>query len=94
MDNLALESSLKSGLISADGSAPGEIHYTFSVSSANKSEPGAMGLVNTRFAVSSLEGRDTMANASSKREWRDNTEVVGTIVNFLKQFDYASGIRV
>ena len=95
MQNLALESKLQTALVGADGSVPGETHYSFSVSGANKSGyGGAIGIVKSDFVVSSLEGWDTSPNASSKRVWRDNTEVVGTIVNFLKNFDYASGIRV
>lgn len=95
MQNLALESSLRSSMVGADGSVPAEVHYSFSVSGANKSEPGgAIGIVKTNFVVSSLEGWDTHPNVSSKRVWRDSTEVTGTIVNFLKHFDYASGIQV
>ncbi|PKL59813.1 MAG: hypothetical protein CVV33_05915 [Methanomicrobiales archaeon HGW-Methanomicrobiales-4] len=95
MQNLALESSLHSALVGSDGSMPAEVHYSFSVSGANKSESGgAIGIVKTNFVVSSLEGWDIHPNVSSKHEWRDSTEVTGTIVNFLKNFDYASGIRV
>ncbi|MFH0966668.1 MAG: hypothetical protein V1862_03160 [Methanobacteriota archaeon] len=95
MQNLALESSLHSALVGADGLVPAEVHYSFSVSAANKSESaGAIGIVKTNFVGSSLEGRDTELNASSKHEWKDSTEVTGTIVNFLKNFDYGSGIRV
>jgi hypothetical protein len=95
MQNLALESSLRSALVGADESVPGVVHYTFSASGANKSEGGgAVGNLKTSFFVSSLEGRDKELNESSIREWRDSTEVTGTIVNFLKNFDYASGIQV
>ena len=95
MQNLALESKLRSTVVGEDGSVPGEVHYMFSVSGANKSEPGgAQGIVKTDFVVSSLEGWDIQPNVSSQSTWRDSTEVAGTIVNFLKNFDYESGIRV
>jgi len=95
MRDVAIESSLRSALVGADGSVPGEVHYSFSVSALNKSEQSsASGIVRTEFFVSSLEGRGADGNISSERIWRDETEVSGTIVNFWKNFDYASGIRI
>lgn len=94
MQSAALESSLRTSLIGADGSFP-EVKYTFSLSSVNKSAPGgAIGSARTEFVVTSLEGRNTYLNTSSERIWRDRTEVTGTITNFLKNFDYTSGIRI
>lgn len=95
MQEVALESSLRSSLVSEDGSIPAEVHYSFSISGMNGSAyGGAVGSVKTEFIASSLEGRDSLLNASSERVWRDTAEVSGTIVNFRKNFDYASGIRV
>jgi hypothetical protein len=95
VENAAIESSLRSSLIGEDGSVPGVVKYTFSMSAANKSAPGgAVGSARTEFVVTSLEGRNSETNASSERVWRDRTEVTGTIVNLLKNFDYTSGIRI
>lgn len=95
IENAAIESSLRSSLVGDDGSIPGAVHYTFSISAANKSASGgAIGSARTEFVVSSLEGRDTNLNASSERIWRDQTAVTGTIMNLLKNFDYTSGIRI
>ena len=94
MQSVAYESKLRSSLVGQAGS-PGEVHYSVSISGVNGSaEGGAVGTARTRFVVASLEGRDTLLNASSEREWRDSTEVTGTIVNFRKTFDYGSGIRL
>lgn len=95
MQTGALESSLRSSLVGVDGSAPGVVHYSFSISGVNGSAyGGAVGTAKTEFVISSLEGRDTLLNISSERTWKDSTEVTGTIVNFRKNFDYTSGIRL
>ena len=95
MHQVALSSSLRSSLIGADESVPGEVHYSVSISGINGSAyGGAVGTAKTEFIVSSLEGRDTLLNGSAERVWRDSTEIYGTIVNFRKNFDYASGIQV
>jgi hypothetical protein len=94
MRDVALESSLKSAFIRADGSGPGEVHYSFSISAVNKSAEGAVGIARTEFAISTWEGRDLDTNVSSTREWKDKTQVSGTIVNFRKNFDYASGLYI
>ncbi len=92
---MAYESRLSSSLVGGDGSSPAEVHYSVSISGVNGSAyGGAVGSARTNFRVSSLEGRDTQLNASSEREWRDSTEVTGIIVNFRKNFDYLSGLRL
>jgi hypothetical protein len=93
MENLSYASSVRSTLIGADGSVPGEVHYSFSIKGTNSSA-GALGFARSEFLVSSLEGRDTGSNLSSERFWKDVTEVSGTIVNFRKNFDYTSGLRL
>ena len=95
MHQVALSSKLRSSLTGADESIPGEVHYSVSISGINGSAyGGAVGTAKTEFIVSTLEGRDTLLNESSERVWRDSTEISGTIVNFRKNFDYASGIQV
>ena len=95
MQEVALESSLRSSLVSADGSGPGEVHYMVSISGINGSAAGgAVGSAKTALAVSILEGRDTLLNHSAAHEWKDTTEVHGTIANLRKTFDYSSGIRL
>lgn len=95
MQEVAYESKLRSSLVGEDGSVPGEVHYSVSISGINGSASGgAIGTARTNFVVSSLEGRDTLLNTSSERVWRDSTEVSGTIHNFRKNFDYLSGIRI
>lgn len=92
---MAYESKLSSSLIGKDGSSPAQVHYSVSISGVNGSAyGGAVGSARTDFRVSSLEGRDSLMNASSEREWRDSTEVTGIIVNFRKNFDYLSGLRL
>lgn len=95
MQNVALESHLRSALIGSDETVPGEVKYSVSISGANRSDDqGAVGTAKTRFVVSSLEGRDSDLNESSERVWRDQTQVTGTIVNLMKNFEYTSGIRL
>jgi hypothetical protein len=95
MQNVGYESHLGSTVIGSDETVPAAVKYSVSITGANRTDgQGAVGIVKTRFVVSSLEGRDMDMNVSSERVWRDNTEIVGTITNFRKNFDYKSGIRI
>lgn len=95
MEKLSYTSSLRSTLIGSDGSVPGEVHYSFSITGLNSTtDPGAIGMARSEFLISSLEGRDLDRNISYERFWKDSTEVSGTIVNFRKNFDYTSGFRL
>jgi len=95
MQNVGYESHLGSTVVGSDETVPAAVKYSVSITGANRTDDqGAVGIVKTRFIVSSLEGRDMDLNVSSERVWRDNTEIVGTITNFMKNFDYKSGIRI
>ena len=95
MQNVGLESHLRSALVGSDASDPGVVKYSVSITGANRSDSqGAIGIVKTKFVVTSLEGRDTDLNSSSERVWKDRTDVTGTIMNLMKNFEYASGIRI
>lgn len=94
MQNVALESSVKASMV-GEGGAPAALKYSFSLGAANKtSMAGAVGMARTEFSVITYEGRNLLLNESSHMEWKDKTEVTGTIINLRKNFDYASGIRL
>ena len=95
MQNVAYETHLGSTVVGADEDVPAAVKYSVSITGANRTDgKGAVGIARTHFVITSLEGRGTELNASSERVWRDTTEVTGTIMNLMKNFDYKSGIRL
>ncbi|MDD1728443.1 MAG: hypothetical protein LUQ50_05165 [Methanospirillum sp.] len=95
MQNVAYETHLGSTVVGVDEDVPAAVKYSVSITGANRTDgKGAVGIARTHFAITSLEGRGTELNASSERVWRDTTEVTGTIMNLMKNFDYKSGIRL
>ncbi len=95
IQNVAYESHLGSTVLGEDENVPADVKYSVSITGVNRTDGmGAEGIAKTRFVVSVLDGRDTELNVSSEHVWRDETEVVGTIRNLMKNFEYKSGIRI
>lgn len=94
MEDVTVESSLKTRFIAEDAGVPESVRYTFSLKGLNGSQSGARGMARTEFVIRGLEARNDSLNVSGDFSFHDSTGVVGNISELLKVFSFDSGIRV
>ncbi len=76
-----------------DGTTPASLTYQVAISPDGKT-PYAEGMVRTTFSGAIQEARDNSTNESASNQWRDSTEITGSISQFQKSYSYLSGLRL
>ncbi len=94
IQDVTVESALKTRLVAEDASIPESVRYTFSLKGLNGSQSGARGMARTEFVIHGYEAHNNSLNISGDLSFHDTTEVVGNISELLKIFSFDSGIRV
>lgn len=73
---------------------PAELSYRMAVTPDAHSGISAQGTYKTGFSGSIMEARDDSVRVAATNQWKDASEVSGSITNFQKKFEYTSGFRI